>query len=274
MQTAATPREVIGGYADSLGKKKTETPAWRLFLLGIAAGFMIGFGAVASATATHAIQNPGLARLAAGLIFPLGLGMVMLTGSELFTGNTMIYVSVISKNASIPGLLKNWICVYLGNMAGSVLLAAGISYSGQLGLSGGAMAVYAIRTAALKCSINFGPAVVLGIFCNILVCLGVLCSLTARGATGRILGAYIPVVFFIIGGFEHCVANMYYIPAGIFAASNPGYAAMASEAGVNITALNLYNFLVTNLVPVTIGNIIGGAGIAAALWYAHVWRRE
>lgn len=119
------------------------------------------------------------------------------------------------------------------------------------------------------CSLQFGPGVVLGILCNIMVCLGVLCSLTAKDTSGRILGAYIPVTFFIIGGFEHCIANMYYIPAGIFAMANPQYADLAAEAGLNTDIISWGNIALSNLIPVTIGNIIGGAGIAILLWYGH-----
>ncbi len=260
--------EVMAQYASVLGRKKGESPAGRLFLLGIAAGWMIGFGAVAAGIASHAVANPGLARMISGFIFPFGLGMVMLMGSELFTGNTMIFISVLDKSITIKALLRNWLYVYFGNMAGSVLLAAAIVYGGVLNLGGGAMAVAAIKVAAAKCSLSFGPAVVLGILCNILVCLGVLCSLTAKDTTGRILGAYIPVALFIMGGFEHCVANMYYIPAGLFALLNPAYAEAAAQAGINTAALSLGGFIM-NLLPATIGNIIGGAGIAAILWSCH-----
>lgn len=260
--------EVMAQYASVLGKKKSESPAWKLFLLGIVAGAMVALGAVAAGTVSHAMDNAGLARMLSGLIFPFGLGMVMLMGSELFTGNTMIFISVLDKSATLSGMMKNWVCVYFGNMVGSILTAAAMVYIGQMNLGDGALAVYAIKTAISKCSISFGSGIVLGIFCNILVCLGVLCSLTAKDTTGRILGAYIPVVFFIMGGFEHCVANMYYIPAGIFAVLNPDYAALAAEAGLNTSALSWGGF-VGNLIPVTIGNIIGGAGIATVLWLGH-----
>lgn len=261
-------QEVMAQYAGVLGKKKAESPAGKLFLLGIAAGWMIGLGAVAAGIASHAVANPGLARMISGFIFPFGLGMVMLMGSELFTGNTMIFISVLDKSVTIKGMLRNWLYVYFGNMAGSVLLAAGVVYGGVLNLGGGGLAVAAVRTAVAKCSLSFGPAVVLGILCNLLVCLGVLCSLTAKDTTGRILGAYIPVVLFIIGGFEHCVANMYYIPAGLFALMNPTYAQAAAQVNLNTAALSLGGFIM-NLIPVTIGNIIGGAGIAAILWVCH-----
>ncbi len=260
---------MLAQYVSAIGKKKAENKPLRLSLLGIAAGMMIALGAVTAATASYAVQNPGLARLVAGLLFPFGLGMVMLTGAELFTGNTMILTSVLGRGATVGGMLKNWLCVYLGNFVGALLIAVWVTSSGQPNLGDGALAVYIVRTAVNKSALAFVPAVTLGILCNILVCLGVLCSLTAKDTAGRILGAYIPVVFFIIGGFEHCVANMYYIPAGMLALRNPAWAALAAQAGLNTAALTPGNLFLVNLLPVTIGNILGGAGISTILWLGH-----
>lgn len=272
-QNILSAPEIMENYTN-LGAKKCGYPAWKMFFLGILAGLLIGLGAVAASTASHAVTNPGLARLISGLVFPVGLGIVMLTGAELFTGNCMIVTSVLSGKARLTGMLKNWLFVYLGNLAGSLLLAAGIAASGQLNLNGGILAVYVIKTAAVKCSLAFGPAVILGVLCNVLVCLGVLCSLSAKDTTGRILGAYIPVSLFIIGGFEHSIANMYYIAAGLFTNLNPTYAALALEAGIDTAALTWGNFLTGNLLPVTIGNIIGGAGAAILLWLCHRNKRD
>lgn len=151
-QGMLTGPEAVTYYATAAGKKKAETAPGKLLLLGISAGFMIGLGAVAAGTASFAIQNPGLARIVSGMIFPIGLGMVMLMGSELFTGNTMIILSVLERQTSLAKMMRNWICVYFGNMIGAVLVAAAIVYSGQLNLGGGSLAVYAIKTAAAKCA--------------------------------------------------------------------------------------------------------------------------
>ena len=147
------------------------------------------------------------------------------------------------------------------------MLAASCVYAGQLDYSDGGLAVYTVKTAAAKCALAFGPALLLGVLCNLLVCLGVLCSLSAKDTTGRILGAYLPVAFFVICGFEHSVANMYYVPAGLFAMNVPIYAAKAAEAGVGVTALTWGNFLLGNLLPVTFGNILGGTGLGVLLWW-------
>lgn len=269
-QTASlTAPQIVERYVE-LGTKKASKPVWVLVLLGIIAGFIIAMGSAVTNTAAHAVENVSAARIICGLLFPFGLGMVMLLGAELFTGNCMIVVSVIEKKAKVAGMLKNWLAVYIGNMIGAMLTAAACVYSGQLGYSGGMLAVYTIKVAVAKCTLSFGPAVVLGILCNILVCAGVLCSISAKDTTGRIVGAYIPVVFFVLCGFEHSVANMYYIPAGIFASKVPEYALFAAESGYDISSLSWSNFFITNLLPVTIGNIIGGAALVVILWVCHV----
>ena len=169
--------------------------------------------------------------------------------------------------------MRNWILVYLGNFLGALLVAAGCVWFGQLNYSAGGLAVYTIRLAAGKCALPFLNGFGLGILCNVLVCLGVLLALSATDAAGRFMGAFLPVCYFVICGFEHCVANMYYIAAGMLALQNPQYLQLAQEAGVDLSALTVGNFLLGNLLPVTLGNILGGAGLAALLWYAHLKKK-
>ncbi len=268
-----SPAEIAENYAN-IGAKKAASPAWKLLLLGVLAGFLIGMGSAVTNTAAHSITNVSAARIICGLLFPFGLGIVMLLGAELFTGNCMIPVSVLEGKATVKGMLKNWLCVYTGNLAGGVLLAAGCAYFGQLNYSDGGLAVYTIKIAAAKCAIPFANGVMLGIFCNLLVCMGVLCALSAKDTAGKIVGAYIPVAFFVICGFEHCVANMYYIPAGLFAMTVPEYAAKAAQAGINTAALTWCGFFIGNLLPVTIGNILGGAGIGILMWVCNLRKFE
>lgn len=262
-----SPAEFVNFYAQ-VGAKKSTNSAVKLYLSALLAGFLIASGAVVANTAGHLLTNAGLSRVLCGLLFPFGLIMVIITGAELFTGNCLITISLLEKTASPAGMVRNLVIVYLGNLLGAVLLAAAIVCCGQLDLSGGALAVHTIRTAAAKCAIPFGKAVVLGVLCNILVCAGVMCSLCGKSLTGRAIGAFVPVSFFVIGGFEHCVANMYYIPAGLMAAGIPQYAQLAAEAGVDLSALTLGGFF-ANLAPVTIGNIIGGCGFGALIWACH-----
>ena len=259
-----SPAEFVNFYAQ-VGAKKCVNGSGRLYLSAMLAGFYIASGAVVANTAGHLLTNAGLSRVLCGLLFPFGLIMVIVTGAELFTGNCLITISLLEKKAALAGMIRNLVLVYIGNLLGAVILAASIVYCGQLDLSGGALAVHTIRTAATKCSIPLGKAVVLGILCNVLVCAGVMCSLCGKSLAGRAIGAFVPVSFFVIGGFEHCVANMYYIPAGLMAAGVPQYAQLAQGAGVDLSALNLVGFF-SNLVPVTIGNIIGGCGFGALIW--------
>lgn len=257
-----SPAEFVGFYAQ-VGAKKCANSAPRLFLAAVLAGFFIASGAAAASTAAYGLDNPSAARVVSGLLFPFGLIMVIITGAELFTGNCLITISLLEKKASLAGMARNLVIVYLGNFAGAALMAAAAACGGMF--SNGDLAQYAIRTAANKCALPFGRAVVLGILCNILVCAGVMCSLCAKSLPGRAIGAFVPVSFFVISGFEHCVANMYYIPAGLLAARTmPGLTGLAQAA----SALNLAG-LARNMIPVTIGNIIGGCSFGTLIWACH-----
>ena len=260
--------EIVQTY-EEIGVKKVTRSTEKILILAIFAGLFIAFGSAVSNTAAHSISNVSAARTISGLLFPFGLGMVMLLGVELFTGNCMLPISLLGGKITLFGMFRNWVLVYFGNFAGALMLAAGCAFSGQFDYSAGGLAVYTIKVAASKCSLSFSSGIILGVFCNILVCAGVLCSLSAKDTTGKILGAYIPVTFFVICGFEHCIANMYYIPAGLFAMAVPKYAALAVEAGIKTEILTWNNFFWANLLPVTIGNILGGALIGVCLWVSH-----
>ena len=258
-----TLAQTLANYR-STGRDKAEKPAGSAFILAMLAGGIIALGAAASSSASWAVGNASLAKLISGLIFPFGLGMVVLSGTELFTGNCLIALSVLGGESTLSRMLRSWGIVYLGNLAGAVLVAASQVWSGQM-VEG--MAVSIARTAATKCSLTFSQGVMLGFWCNLLVCLGVLLSLTAQDTAGRILGAYLPVSFFILCGFEHSIANMYYIPAGLLLKGMPAYTAALGE--LDLSALTLKNFFLANLLPVTLGNILGGVGLAAALWKGY-----
>ena len=206
------------------------------------------------------------------LLFPFGLAMVVLTGGELFTGNTLISLSVLDRQTTVGKMLRNWLLVYLGNFIGALLTAAGCAFSGQLNYSAGGLALFTMKLAAGKCGLAFGSALVLGVFCNVLVTVGVLLSLSAKDLPGRVLGAYLPVSFFVICGFEHSVANLFYIPAGLFAKSIPAYAALAADAGLDLSGLTWSGFAIGNLLPVTLGNIIGGVLVGGLFWAC--WLRK
>ena len=264
-----SPKEFLERYAAG-GAAKTQRAAGELLALAVLAGALIALGCAATSTAVHGLENVGLARTVSGLLFPFGLCMVLVTGAELFTGNSLLVLSLLEKKCTLPGLLRNWGIVYLGNFLGALLAAAGCVWFGQLDYSAGGLAAYTIRLAAGKCALPFLNGLGLGIFCNVLVCLGVLLALSAQDGAGRLMGAFLPVCYFVICGFEHCVANMYYIAAGLLAVRNPQYLQLAQEAGTDLSALTVGNFLLGNLLPVTLGNILGGAGLAVLLWYAHL----
>ena len=264
-----SPGEFVERYT-GIGVKKAASPQGRLLMLGILAGVLIGMGAVMSNTAAHGLQgNLSVSRVVCGLLFPCGLIMVIFTGAELFTGNCLITISVLNGRTRWRDMARNLVLVYIGNLIGAVVLAALVVFSGQLDLSGGQLAVYTIQTALSKCSLPFGRAVVLGVLCNVLVCIAVMCALCGQDAPSKAIGAYLPICVFVICGFEHCVANMYYIPAGLLALGNPDYARLAAEEGLALEGLTWPAFLLGNLLPVTLGNALGGCGLAALMWKAH-----
>lgn len=258
------------------GIKKTNLTTKKLILLGIAAGFFIGIGAEASSLAMHGISNVGLARTVAGTVFPIGLMLIVLLGGELFTGNCLISMAVYDKKAKLKGMIRNLTIVYISNFIGAALMAWMINNCGQLNFSDGGAGAFTIKVALGKVGIDPMQAIVSGILCNVLVCLAIFMAATAKDVAGKCIAIFFPIFVFVISGFEHCVANMYYIPAGIFAAHNPLYAAKATELyGITAEQLSGLNFgtMFSNLVPVTIGNIIGGM-VFVGLLYWYLYRKK
>lgn len=272
MEFSLSPVEIAARYADA-GATKAKRPVSLLIVLGILAGALIALGSAATNTAVYGMQDVWVARTVCGLLFPFGLGMVVVMGAELFTGNCLITISLLDKRCALAQMLRNWVIVYVANLVGSLLIAAGCAWFGQMNYSGGALAVYTMKIAAAKCAIPFQNGVVLGFLCNFLVCLGVLMSMSAKDTTGRILGAFLPVSYFVMCGFEHCVANMYYISAGLMAKAVPAYAQLAQQAGLDLSHLTLSGFLVGNLLPVTLGNILGGAVLGWLMWFCYLKKR-
>lgn len=269
-----TPKETAANYADA-GVGKATRQGTQLFLLAIMAGAMIAFGSVISNTAAFGLTDPGLARLVSGLVFPFGLGMVMLTGAELFTGNTLLIIPVLERRIGWGGVLRNWLIVYAGNAVGSVLVAASCVWFGQMELGGGKLAVYAVKVAATKSGLPPVNAFVLGILCNVLVTIAVLMCLGARDVAGKVLGVYLPIATFVIAGFEHSIANQFYGPAGLFAMERASYATLVADAGIDTAPLTWLGYLTHNLIPVTLGNIVGGLVVGFVYWYCHLhaaWR--
>lgn len=265
-----TPLEIVRGNINGSVNKASTRPV-RLFFLAILAGVFIALGAQSSSVAMHNISDVGLSRTLGGCIFPVGLMMIVLTGGELFTGDCMLTMAVWKKKISPWAMVRTLALVFFGNMAGAVLMAGLVFFSGQLDYTSGALGAFTIKVAAGKVNLAFGTALVSGILCNILVCVAVLMAASAKDAAGKVLAVFFPILAFVVSGFEHCVANMYYIPAGIFAASRSDYLDKAVElyglTAEQLSALNIGGFFLNNLLPVTIGNIIGGGILVAGMFF-------
>lgn len=266
------PKEIIEANMNG-AVNKANLPLARMIVLGLMAGMFIALGGAISNTAVHDIANVGLARTLAGVIFPVGLLMIILIGGELFTGNCLMIMATMNKRIKVSGLIRNLVIVYFSNLIGSLIIDVLIFYSGNLDYTGGALGAYTIKVALGKVNIAPGKAVVSGILCNFLVCMAILMAGSAKDVIGKIFATWFPIFAFVIGGFEHIVANMFYIPTGILAATNPDYVAKA-EALYGITADQLSTLdlggLLHNFIPVTIGNILGGMiFIGCTLYFIH-----
>lgn len=264
-----TAAETANNYVTAgVGKTKYSIP--KMLVLGILAGLLIGFPSCVTEMATFSVTNTSMVRMISGLLFAFGLGTVILTGAELFTGNTLITMSLLDKKVTLPAMLKNWLFVYIGNFLGSMLLSAICAYFGWLSAGSNALAVSAMKMAVGKMTMPFQNAFFMGVLCNILVTIGVLMSLSGKDGTSRFLGAWVPVMFFVTCGFNHSIADMTYCMLGLFAKNVTAYASAAAEAGVALESLTWGNYFVGNLIPVTLGNILGGVAVGVTMWYAYV----
>lgn len=264
-----TPKEIIEGNMNG-AVTKANLKLTKMIALGIMAGMFIALGGATSNTAVHAINNVGLARTLAGVIFPVGLLMIVLVGGELFTGNCLMVMSAIDKRIKVSQLIRNLVVVFISNLTGSLIIDFLIFYSGNLDYSGGGLGAYTIKVALSKATISPAKAIASGILCNILVCIAILMGAAAKDIAGKVLAIWFPIFAFVIGGFEHIVANMFYIPTGMLAATNPVYVAKAEElygiTGEQLNQLNLSGLL-HNFIPVTIGNILGGMVFIGCILY-------
>lgn len=268
MNNFLTPKEIAEAY-DNISINKAKNSLKNLSILGMLAGVFIAFAGFASQMISHTIDNPSLAKFASGAVFPVGLMLVVIAGAELFTGNNLMIIGVMDKKISFNELFRNWIVVYISNFIGAILFALLISYSGLLDTSGGLLGATVIKAAVNKVSLPFSQALIRGILCNIMVVLAVWMATAAKDIVGKIFACWFPIMLFVMSGFEHCIANMYFIPMGIFVKTNTAY---ITSGQINATALARLNIggLFGNLIPVTLGNIIGGAVvIGLAYWYVY-----
>ena len=271
------PAMVAVDLNENICVKKTKNDPYKLLVLGILAGAYIAFGGEISNMIGHdaaAFVGVGLAAFIKGAVFSVGLMLVVIAGAELFTGNTMITMSVLDGKSKLSGLAYNWSIVYVANLLGSLLVAYLMFGSGLLAGPNVAVGAAALKTAAAKASLDFGPAFFRGILCNWLVCLAVWMALTARNTIGKVWAIFFPIMAFVASGFEHSIANMYFIPVGILLKGVNEVVAAATAAGLapeKLANVSLYGFFVKNLIPVTLGNIVGGGFFVATLyWFAYI----
>ncbi len=261
--------------AEYLGQRKAEMPILTMFALAILAGAFIGLGAMfatTTAAGSSGVLPYGVVRVLTGFVFCLGLVLVIIGGAELFTGNNLIVMAWASGKVSTMSLLRNWTIVYLGNFIGSIAIAIMVFVSQQYLFGNGSVGLTALGIANSKVQLGFFQAIALGVLCNILVCLAVWLTFSARSTIDKIAAIIFPITAFVAAGFEHSIANMYFIPMGLLIYNfDPGFAATAN---IDLGSLTWGAFLIDNLLPVTIGNIIGGSVFVAAIYWSVFLRRK
>lgn len=257
-----SPVEIAKNYIE-IGIHKANLSVFKMILLGIFAGIFISFAGIASTTAACSISIPSIAKLVSAIIFPAGMAMVLIAGSELFTGNNLIIIAVLEKKLPVYKMLKNWLFVYIGNFLGAALVSCLVVYGHTPDLFGSDLAQAIVNSGASKLSLSVSDAFIRGILCNILVCIAIWMSFAAKNVPGKLLTSFWPVMLFVLCGFEHSIADMYFGMSAIFT---------AHEYGIAAEGLTWFNFIFHCLLPVTLGNIIGGAGIVGTgywLIYLH-----
>lgn len=270
---ALLPAE-IAQKAETIGVAKTRADTVRILALSVMAGAFIALGAMFATTVLAGADGVipfGLSRLLSGLVFCLGLVLVVLGGAELFTGNTLMVMAWAARKVSMREMVRAWGIVYVGNFVGAVGTAGLVFLSGQYLAGKGSVAAVALAIATTKVSLSFDHALFAGILCNVLVCLAVWLTYGARSTTDKIVAIVFPVSAFVVAGFEHSVANMYFIPLGLFIKAW-GPAELSAAAGFSVLTWPAF---IASLVPVTIGNIIGGGGLVGAVyWFVYLRKRE
>lgn len=269
-----TPPQMLE-KTSAAGITKSSLRFLPLLLLSILAGMYIAFGGVFStviATGTNTVLPYGIVKLLQGLAFSLGLILVVVGGAELFTGNMLMIIPFLERKIDINSLLRNWLVVYIGNFAGSLVVALLIISAGSYQLNGGLLGTTMLSIADAKMHYSFFQAVSLGILCNVLVCLAVWISYSARNTADKIISIIFPISAFIAAGFEHSVANMYLIPVALMLKNlDPGF---VTGSGLSLSALTWGDFFLHNLLPVTLGNMVGGVFFVGVAYFLAYHRND
>ena len=267
----------MAARVEKAGITKGNLDAVSTFTLSVLAGAFIAFGGALFTYVIHdSTLSAGLTKLIGGLVFCLGLVLVIVAGAELFTGNNLLVMACVSRKITLKQLLRNWTIVFAGNLVGALGVVFLIYLSGQWTAGGAAVGAKALLIANGKVNLTFGQALARGILCNVLVCLAVWLCFAGRSVTDKILAIVFPVTAFVALGFEHSIANMYFVPAGLLIKQSPQVLS-AAEASLGhapeLAGLTVQGFLVGNLLPVTLGNIIGGGFfIGAVYWFVYLRR--
>ena len=256
---AFSPSE-IADRIENVGVKKANLPLLQMFMLGLLAGVFVGLGAMFNVIVLSDTNlSFAVSRVLGGLFFSMGLMMVLIAGAELFTGNNLLAMAWADGKISIKQVLRNWIVVCFANLIGGISLAVLVYLSGHTDMNHGAIATQYLNIASAKCSIPFREAFFSGILCNVLVCLAVWMAQAGRSVMDKVVVIILPVAAFVAAGFEHCVANMYYIPMGLLLKD--------SHADImNVDAITWLGFF-NNLIPVILGNLVGGSVLVSLVYY-------
>ena len=277
--------------AEQAGVRRASLDALTVFVLSVLAGAFISFGAIFATTVTagsisigpagdgaamSAALPYGITRLLTGLVFSTGLILVVVSGAELFTGNTLLVMAWANGKVTTRAVLLNWLIAFVGNCIGTIATAALMFLTTQYSFGNGAVGLVALTTAHSKAALDFVPALTLGIMCNALVCVAVWMCYSARTTIDRVVTVVPPIAAFAAAGFEHSIANAYFIPMGLFikGGAPDSFWASIGRTAADFPALTWTNFLIGNLLPVTIGNIIGGSVMVAAIyWFVYLRKR-
>jgi len=276
--------------AEDIGVIKSQMPFFKMFMLAVLAGAFIALGAIFSTTVSASgmtiISSDGtvsfstglpygITRLFSGVAFCLGLILVVIGGAELFTGNNLIVMAWASGKVKLSAMLRNWVIVYFGNFVGAVGTAVIMFFTKQYTFGGGAVGITTLNIGVSKSSLEFVQAIALGVLCNALVCMAVWLTFSAHSTVDKIVAIIFPITAFVVAGFEHSIANMYFIPyALLIKMGDAEFISKVADKVANLNQLTWSNFFVNNLIPVTIGNIVGGTVLVAAVYWSIFLRKK
>jgi formate transporter len=269
MSAFSSPKEVSDALV-AIGKKKVNMPIVAASLLGILAGVYIGFGAQIAttvATTTGKYLGFGVTKFLAGSVFSVGLMLVVIAGAELFTGNNLIIKSVLKGEVTWAQLIKSWVIIYIANFIGSMIVVLIVYKSGLFASAGNQLGATALKIAAAKVNLTFGAAFFRGILCNWLVCLAVWLCIASKDVISKIFACYFPIMTFVACGYEHSIANMYFIPMGVLLKGEAAVVAASGVSAAKLANLTWVGAFTNNILAVSLGNIVGGALFVGVVYY-------